>query len=131
MDEARFDDWLDRYGRAWQAKDAAGFGALFAEDASYQWTPMDPPIAGRPDIEAAFSAAVATQRSIRFGHQVLAVTDGAGICHWQCLFEREATGSPVRLDGIFVVRFDAAGRCVAFREWWHSSEHMADREGTG
>lgn len=131
MDKAQFDGWLGRYGRAWESRVATGFGALFAEDASYQWTPMDPPIRGRRDIEAAFSEAVATQRNIRFRHQVLSVTDGDGICHWQCGFERESTGKPVRLDGIFVVRFDDTGRCASFREWWHSSEHAAEQGQAG
>jgi hypothetical protein len=39
---------------------------------------------------------------------------------------------PVRLDGIFLMEFNAERECTLFREWWHSdealpAEHAQDR----
>ena len=56
--------WLDRYGRAWEAKDTAAFVGLFAPEASYHWTPYREPQRGRAELAAAFEAAIARQRSI-------------------------------------------------------------------
>jgi len=125
LDKAQFDHWLTEYGQAWEARDAARFCALFTGDAPYHWTPLDPPLGGRPAIAAAFTDAVATQRNIGFTHEVLALRGMTGICHWQCSFDREGSPNRVLLDGIFVVRFDDTGRCSDFREWWHSSEPRA------
>ena len=33
---------------------------------------------------------------------------------------RDDTGSAtIELAGVFVLKFDAAGRCTSLREWWH------------
>ena len=85
--------WLQAYGEAWEAKDAA-----------------------------AFSAAVARQRGIRFAARTLAGLDHGFLAHWSCTFLREETGAPVRLDGIFLVEREPDGLCHTFREWWHSDE---------
>ncbi len=122
MDHRQFEAWLSEYGDAWESRDTSRFRALFTEDASYYWTPLDPPVRGGVAIGTAFADAVSTQESIRFSHQVLAAVRETGICRWRCSFDRAGSGIPVRLDGIFVARFHGAGLCVEFREWWHSSE---------
>lgn len=120
--EARFEAWLDAYGRAWEGRDPHAFGAIFAPEACYFWTPFEAPKKGHDGIRAAFTAAVARQRDIHFGHELLAVTGAIGIARWHCRFQRVPAGHEVRLDGVLTARLDAAGLGGEFREWWHSSE---------
>jgi hypothetical protein len=115
-------DWLARYGRAWEQKDAVAFTDLFTEDATYRWTPFLEPMRGREGIAAAVIGAFNVQQDIHFGWTLLAAAGEPFIAHWTCEFKRIPAGNPVRLDGIFVLRFDGRGLCHDFREWWHSDE---------
>lgn len=47
-DEAR--DWLNRYGRAWEAGDRSAVLRLFTPDAAYHETPFAPPMIGHDAI---------------------------------------------------------------------------------
>lgn len=122
MEQPHLEQWLSEYGRAWENKDARSFVRLFADNVSYFWTPLEEAKQGRKAVEAAFQAAVLRQEDIRFTAEILGVFGRTGIAHWQCSFHRPSSGRDVRLDGIFVMRFDEDGRCGVFREWWHSDE---------
>lgn len=120
MHDAAFRLWLDRYGAAWEAQDAAAAAALFTPDGTYAWGPFSEPIRGREAIRAAWDYATRGQQSdIRFGYEVLAVTDTRGIARWWASMTVNATGRPVRMEGIFLVTLDDAGLCEVFREWWN------------
>ncbi len=115
--------WLDAYGRAWETRDPDLVVTLFAEDATYQETPFVEPMRGRPAILAYWSEKVAAwQEQCRFGHEILAVAEDTGIAHWWASFVRVRSKSKVRLDGVFLLTFDALGRCQTLREWWVRQE---------
>lgn len=118
----RFKLWLDAYGRAWEAQNARAFADLFSEGALYYWTPFSEPKKGRAEIAEAFAEAVGRQRDIDFGARVLYVNDQLGAAHWSCAFTRTGTGRRVHIDGVLGAQFDPSGKCVSFREWWHSDE---------
>lgn len=122
LNEKQFGLWLSAYGRAWEAKSAAAFSGLFAEDALYYWTPFAAPQKGRTEIASAFSAAVARQRDIDFGARILYVQAMLGAAHWSCAFTRVRSARRVHVDGVMAVQFDAGGAAVSFREWWHTDE---------
>lgn len=124
MDRRQLEEWLAAYGEAWERKDTGAFVGLFSPDARYHWTPFEAAKRGREALAEAFDAAVARQRGISFGSEVLSVAEGVGIAHWRCSFDRVETGDRVRLDGIFRMEFDEDGLCRSFREWWHSDEKV-------
>ena len=115
-------DWLETYGRTWEAKDSAGFAALFTEEARYYWTPFSDPLVGREQIAAEFGAATSNQENIRFSFEVLAEEEAYLLAHWHTDLERPAGGPAVALDGVLSARLTEDGRCTEFREWWHSTE---------
>lgn len=118
--------WLDRYGRAWEAKDTAAFVGLFAAEASYHWTPYREPQRGRAELATAFEAAIARQRDIVFTHTIW--SSSPAVCHWHCEFLRVPGDRRVELDGVFHMTFDVHGVCTEFREWWHSDEDHAQTQ---
>lgn len=127
--------WLEEYGRAWEARDSSTFVRLFSRNVRYHWTPFEPAQEGRDDLTAAFETATARQERIAFRASVLAVNGDRSVAHWQCSFVRPHSEPTVRLDGIFLMEFNAAGECTLFREWWHSDEALpaesAQDRGTG
>lgn len=126
MNETQFRDWLDAYGRAWQQGDAKATMTLFAAGASYHETPFDPPLAGLDAIHDYWKAGAGqTQTDVTFTYEVLDFANNRGIAHWRATFLRLPAGTAVRLDGLLVARFNRAGRCKEFREWWHREETAA------
>jgi uncharacterized protein (TIGR02246 family) len=114
-----FEAWLRGYKAAWETRDPAAAAALFTPDAEYYWTPFDAPHQGRAGIAAAWEAAVAGQKDVRFEYTVVAVTGGTGVAHWHTRLTSVPEGGTVELDGIVIAEFARPGQCGTFREWWH------------
>jgi hypothetical protein len=119
MDRATFEGWLDAYKRAWEEKDPESAADLFTTDATYQETPFEAPVRGREGIRDYWFDTTRYQEGIEFSSEVLATTETDGIAHWHCGFTRQTSDSVMELDGIFLVKLDADGKCTEFREWWH------------
>ena len=118
----QFTLWLRAYQTAWEGRDAAAAARLFNDDARYYWTPLVPPQRGPAEVAAAWEAAVSSQRDIRFTFDVFAVAGPTGFATWRADFVRQPTQFKVRIEGVLSAEFASDGRCLVFREWWHSSE---------
>jgi SnoaL-like domain len=116
---ASLEAWLARYGQAWESRDAELAAALFSDEASYQETPYDAPLAGRGAIGDYWRRVTADQRDVNFRARPIAVSSQTGIAQWSARFRLESVGAIVELNGVFVLEFDAAGLCTSLREWWH------------
>ncbi|MEO8466300.1 MAG: nuclear transport factor 2 family protein [Gammaproteobacteria bacterium] len=116
---AAVEKWLAGYERAWESRDAARAAELFAANASYHEMPFEAPKAGQAGIREYWSSVTADQRDIDFKAQIIAVSGQTGVAHWSATFTAVSTGARVELDGMFVLTFDAIGRCSELREWWH------------
>ncbi len=119
MDQAKFTDWLDAYKRAWETRDQEAAANLFTANATYHETPFDEPARGREGILDCWSVVTRTQEAIEFSYEVIATTEAGGIAHWRSEFTSLPSRSAIALDGIFLVKLDADGKCTEFREWWH------------
>jgi ketosteroid isomerase-like protein len=116
---AALQKWLAGYQRAWESRDAARAAELFTPNAAYHEMPFEAPKAGQAGIREYWSSVTADQRDIDFKSQVVAVNGQTGIAHWSATFTAASTGARIELDGVFVLTFDAGGRCSELREWWH------------
>jgi hypothetical protein len=116
---AGLEAWLARYGQAWESRDAELAAALFSDEASYQETPYDAPMAGRGAIDDYWRRVTADQRDVGFRARPIAVSGRTGIAEWGATFRTASTGATIELNGVFVLDFDAAGLCTSLREWWH------------
>jgi uncharacterized protein (TIGR02246 family) len=123
MNSESLRSWLEGYRSAWEERDPEAVISLFAEDATYQETPFSQPMRGRESIRQYWSRAVVSyQEQIRFGYEVLAITEVSAIAHWWASFVRISSKTQVSLDGVFLLTFDKAGRCQELREWWVRTE---------
>lgn len=116
-----FEDWLQAYGQAWEAKDADAFSTQFADPCQYFWSPFAEVLEGRDAVAGAFREAVGNQHDIAFRYSVIDWSDRAGTAHWRCQFKRK-DGKEVIVDGILRAFLDDDGLCDEFHEWWHSNE---------
>jgi hypothetical protein len=123
MDRAAFQTWLEAYGSAWRDCNPQAAASLYAEEGSYQVTPFLEPMRGHAAILEYWQNVARTQENIQFGFEVLAVTGDFGIARWWASFVIIPQRLQTKLDGIFLVSLDSAGRCTSLREWWHKNQH--------
>lgn len=109
--------WLDAYGAAWEDRDGEAAARLFSEDAVYHWGPFET-LDRRAAIAQRWAAATRDQREIRFEHTPLGTYGEQAFAHWRTTLTRASTADGVELDGIFVLRFGADGKCAELSEWW-------------
>lgn len=116
---AALESWLAGYEQAWETRDAERAAALFTADARYHEMPFDAPKSGSAGIREYWTAVTADQRDIDFRASVVAVNGQTGVARWSATLRSASSGARVELDGVFVLTFDAGGRCSELREWWH------------
>jgi ketosteroid isomerase-like protein len=119
LDTPAVEAWLQKYGAAWVARDAAAAGPLFSNDATYHEMPFDAPKQGRAAIEEYWRTITADQRDVKFESKVISTNGNTGVAHWKATFRLQSTGATIALDGVFVLEFDDQGVCKSLREWWH------------
>jgi nuclear transport factor 2 (NTF2) superfamily protein len=106
--------WLQAYVDAWRSYEPESIGALFTDDASYRYHPWDEPLEGRDAIVADWLANRDDPKAWDADYEAWTV-EGDRVA---------ATGTSRYDDGngkrtyhnVFLIEFDADGRCRAFTE---------------
>ena len=118
MDAQAVAAWLDGYSQAWGTYDPEQIGALFSEDAEYHYDPFQQPVRGRDAIVADWLKDRDEAGTYEGRYRpVLVAGDQAVARGYSRYFD---TNGAIRdeYDNLFLLRFDAAGRCAEYREWY-------------
>ena len=118
MDTRAVQAWLDGYSHAWGTYDPEEIGALFSEDAVYHYDPFQEPVRGREAIVADWLKDRDEAGTYEGRYRpVLVAGDEAAARGYSRYFD---TNGAVRdeYDNLFLLRFDADGRCAEYREWY-------------
>ncbi len=127
MDKAEVDQWLRAYVEAWKSYDRAQIGELFAEDVRYRYHPYDEPVAGREAVvrswlgeeEHACASTPDEPGTFTAAYQAVAVDGDIAVATGTSSYLSEPGGAVEEVyDNCFVMRFDSAGRCREFTEWY-------------
>ena len=116
--EERVQAWIDRYLAAWRSNERADIEDLFTADARYRPQPDSEPAVGPAAIADAWlespdpPGSWTCELSPTLVHQDTAIITG-----WTDYQDGE------RFLNLWVVRFDDAGRCADFTEWWMTRRH--------
>jgi ketosteroid isomerase-like protein len=118
VDEQGVAAWLDRYSRAWGTYDQEEIGALFSEDAVYFYNPFDDPARGREAIVASWLEEPDEPGTYEGSYRpVLVAGDQAVARGYSRYLDTNGTVAN-EFDNLFLLRFDADGRCAEYREWY-------------
>lgn len=112
-----FGAWLGRYVAAWRSYDEDGIRDLFTTEAVYSYRAGTRVVRGRDAIVEAWLADRDEPGTWEAHYEPLAID---GDVHVAIGWARYLDGEEVRdeYSNIFVCRFDDAGRCGEFTEWW-------------
>jgi len=132
MDKRDVDSWLRGYLAAWKAYDREQIESLFADDVSYRFHPYDEPVVGREAVVRAWlgesdhlGAPTRDDPGTYDADYTTVAVDGdlavaTGTSRYSPL-----PGAPADrvYHNCFLMRFDAAGRCREFTEWYIKRPH--------
>ncbi len=111
--------WLNDYIAAWKAYDADAIGALFSEDVQYYFSPYSEVVVGRDAVVKAWLEDPDDAGTYDGHYAPIAVDDDVVVANGRSVYY--APGSKAvgaEFDNIFVMRFNDAGQCREFREWY-------------
>lgn len=131
LDHAAFQAWLDRYVEAWKSYDPQAIGDLFSEDAEYRYHPQDEPVKGREAIVADWTGD--PDEAGRYdGHYEPLAIDGENhvASGWSRYFDERGELRDEYWN-IYLCRFDDAGQCREFTEWWIQSRRFRKQAEEG
>jgi ketosteroid isomerase-like protein len=122
MDREAVAAWLAAYLRAWESYDEEAIGDLFAEDATYWYHPFDEPYRGRAAIVRSWLEPDRRDQPGTYAaeYQPIAVDGDVAVANGRSRYytDERRTTLLKEFDNIFLIRFDAEGRCASFREWY-------------
>jgi SnoaL-like domain len=118
VDRQQVAAWLDAYSQAWRSYDPRAIGELFSSDAQYAYSPWDEPVRGREAIVASWLEDKDEPGTYDGRYEPLAVDGDLAVATGRSRY-LDADGAVEReYSNMFVLRFDAEGRCREFREWY-------------
>jgi uncharacterized protein (TIGR02246 family) len=118
VDEQAVAAWLDRYSQAWATYDPEKIGALFSEDAVYAYNPFDEPVRGRKAIVASWLEDPDERGAYDSSYRPVLVAGDQAVARGYSRYLNSNGTVADEYDNLFLLRFDADGRCVEFREWY-------------
>jgi hypothetical protein len=118
MDRSDVERWVDGYERAWRTAGTGGLGDLFSPDASYLASPWAEPVEGLAAISRFWDEErEGPDEPFTMDREILAVDGTTAVVRVSVDYDGGATTGAQRWRDLWVLRFDADGRCVAFEEW--------------
>lgn len=126
MDRQSFQGWLDRYVEAWKSYDEQQIRTLFSEDATYRFHPQDEPERGRDAILAAWLDEPEEKGTYDAEYKVLAIDGDVHVAEgWSRYFENGEMSDEYL--NIYICRFNDAGECTEFIEYWIQNREFRKR----
>jgi ketosteroid isomerase-like protein len=127
MDSETAQAWLDAYVAAWKSYDAQQIGALFSDDISYRYYAYAEPVVGRAAVVASWlgesGGRTASTRdepgTYEASYAPVAVDGDVVVATGTSTYVDRPGGRVTQVfDNCFVMRFDEAGRCRDFTEYY-------------
>ena len=115
MDRSEVAAWVDAYERAWRTPGTEVLRALFAPDVTYVYDPYEEPVRGLDALGPWWEEGRdGPDEVFTMTSEVVAADGDVAVARVEVAY-----GEPVRQEyrDLWVLRFDAAGRCAHCEEW--------------
>jgi ketosteroid isomerase-like protein len=126
VEKDEVDRWLQAYVEAWRTYDREQIAALFSEDVSYRYHPYDEPLRGRDAVVASWLGEGGADTSTRDDpgtydatYRAVAIAGDTAVATGTTIYSLTPGTPPSKVfENCFLMRFDSAGRCREFTEWY-------------
>ncbi len=117
--------WVAAHDEAWRSNDPEAIGNLFAEDGIYHLGPWEGPwrgrvgaIVGRQAIVEAWATAFDPDERFDADIEIVAIEARRGVVRRTITYDGAGREPPSRFGCLWIVDFDADGRCREYQEWF-------------
>jgi ketosteroid isomerase-like protein len=115
VDKAAVERWVAGYERAWRTSGIEPLAELFSEDVTYVPSPWARPIVGLSRLGSWWDGERdGPGEPFTTTSEVVAVDGETAVVRIEVDYLRD---DPARWRDLWILRFDAAGRCARFEEW--------------
>jgi hypothetical protein len=117
VDAAEIERWVANYERLWRTSGTEELGSLFSTDVSYLPSPWRRPIVGLVALARFWEGARdGPDEAFVLRHRVVAIDGATAVVRVEVDYGRPAGGGG-RWRDLWIIVFDADGRCRVFEEW--------------
>jgi hypothetical protein len=121
LDRSSVRAWVTAYERAWRAIGTEQVGELFTADATYRMAPFQEPHGGLEAIRALWDRERSgPDEAFDMHAEIIAVEDPRAVVRIEV---RYGEPRPQHFRDLWVLEFEATGRCRSFEEWPFSAGH--------
>jgi hypothetical protein len=113
-----FAAWLAAYIGAWRSNDAADIGRLFSADVTYSYRAGTEVLHGRDAVVASWLEDPDEPASWEAHYEPLAIDGDVHVARGWSRYLQPDGSLREEFSNIFLCRFDDAGSCSEFTEWW-------------
>jgi ketosteroid isomerase-like protein len=110
-------DVLERYKRAWEARDVDAIMELYAADAEHRDDPFRDPRLGANAIRAMWNDIATNEVNVEFDAERIWVSGRTVLASWHAAYTDATNGDRVRMRGFATLELDPAGLIKRLREW--------------
>jgi ketosteroid isomerase-like protein len=126
MTREQLQDWLDRYVAAWRTYDREQIADLFSEDAVCRYHPYDPPVRGRAAVVESWlgegdhegAPDLDPPGTWEAEYKPFAVDGDVAVATGITRYRKHPVEGNIVYYNCFLMRFDDAGRCAEYTEWF-------------
>lgn len=110
-------DVLERYKRAWEARDVDAVMELYTEHAEHRDDPFREPYQGANAIRAMWNDIAANEANVEFDAERIWISGRTVLAAWHAAYTDATNGDRVRTRGFATFELDAGGLIERLREW--------------
>lgn len=110
----RYEEWVERYVRAWNSNAPEDIAALFTEDGRYRTEPYAEPWRGQDEIIRGWLDIKDEPGQTDFSYRVIAAEGDLGVVKGEATYRNPAA----KYSNLWEIRLELGGRCTEFVEWW-------------
>jgi limonene-1,2-epoxide hydrolase len=113
-------DFVDRYKRAWEARDPDLAMELYGAAAEVRLDPFEEPARGANEVRAIWNDVAATQDHVEFDAERVWAVGRTILTSWHAAFTRRTNADRVRIRGFSTFELDDAGVVQRAKQWAQS-----------
>jgi limonene-1,2-epoxide hydrolase len=113
-------DFVDRYKRAWEARDPDLAMELYGAAAEVRLDQFEEPARGANEVRAIWNDVAATQDHVEFDAERVWAVGRTILTSWHAAFTRRTNADRVRIRGFSTFELDDAGVVQRAKQWAQS-----------
>ena len=117
MEKQKFQDWFEKLGKAWSARDPQKAANLFSKNVKYYESVFDPPCESWDKVFELWKVVPENQKDVIFEFEIMAVSDDLAVANWKVNRTLLPSNRKQNIDGIFVAKLNEEGLCNYFKQW--------------